>query len=1253
MKKTANGGLCPQVATFDPPAYASFGWNMFGRCHFTQILRVMRSNVARSHRTNEKIFFLAMKAAINGFDLTNKRILFMQIRLTIILLTVALVSARATVTAQNVSLSGKNLSLKHVFTEIKKQTGYVILYNDGLLADTKPVTLSVSDLPVSDLLNLVLKDQAIKYTIQGKTIFLSSKPSSPPPFASSDIVKTALPPPLTGRVTDTTGKPLQGVSVVASRDGRLIGVAKTDENGEFYINTEVKIGDMMSFSSIGFESRNIPAGAGDAYMYVVLRQVAKDLSTIEVTSVNTGYQRIRPEQSTGAVSSINTKQYESRVNTDFLSGLVNKLPGLMINTDIRFNNSFTSSNTLFNVRGISTISGNQSPLIVIDGYPTELSLSMINPNEIESVTVLKDAAAATVYGVRASNGVIIVERKQAVSGKARFNFRATTGITPKDNYSRYRWDPHSSRTSVEYTRHIYANSVNENSWKALLNPNNPRYPPAYYPMALLAANVISADQADAKFEELSAYNNAEEYRRLFLRTAVTQSYNLNLSGGTPGALYYITANYTGNKAQQIKSNSGQFQLSGRSTLNLSKRLSLELTLDYQESQSRRGQVPSLSSMYPYERLQDEFGAPLPVAPSSIINPYYNDVLMSQGFLDHLSYPLMDVDEITDKARGSNNRITGNFIYKLGGGFNLRFGGIYENAKSDSRHYATAKSTQARQYVNSYSVVDASGNMQYNIPRGGFLQQQTGSTTGYTVRAQLNYDRQLGKNHSLNGIIGAEVRDVVNQGTSAAYFGYDDQTLLQQPVNYTLVSSNFINPLVPPSSINYNSLFNQRYTDDRYVSGYSNIVYAFRNTYSLSASVRIDQSNLFGTDPRYRYKPLWSVGAAWNVHQEEFMQNLTWVKQLKLRVAEGFNGNVAKMSLPRVIGRSLINTNTAPASTALTRQSFANSGLRWEQTNNFNVGLDFSIFKGISGTFEYYNKRSTDLLANTQIDPTIGRGPTYINTASINNQGLELNLQADWISKPRFNWNTGLVAAWNRSKTLRVYQNVGHYPIILNSTGYLEGYPLGVMFSYRWAGLDNAGVPQVMDDKGKVYSSAAPDVQAMMTTGGLTSGLVQYMGTSIPPVNAGLSNRVDVGNFYFYCMINYYGRFKVLTPRPNPIDRRPLAGAADYWKQQGDELETDVMSLTAFNSLYPRYAYEYADVYVVNGDYLTLGDVTVSYNLGNNRAFKKAGFSLFEIKLQASNVYTIGLNKFNYSLATGSYEKSYVTPTYTIALFTNF
>ncbi|WP_197492149.1 SusC/RagA family TonB-linked outer membrane protein [Arachidicoccus ginsenosidimutans] len=1190
----------------------------------------------------------------------------MKIITTILIIGCLQVSAKGL--SQTITLSVKKAPLTDVFRKIEAQSGYAFFYNYALFNKATPVTLNLKEVPLKKALDKCFANQPLQYKIVNKNIVVQLKDEHTEIRKDAVAIQKTYQVSVHGHITDSAGKPLQGVSIVIDRKGEFESVIYTvsNENGDFEIAAQK--GEKLLFSYIGYKQKIIEIG-NDSEVNVVLEAQVHELESLSIGSINTGYQRIKPEQSTGAVSQITTKDYESRISTSFIDGLVNKIPGLMINPNVQFNfqdaNGNQSSHSLFNIRGISTISANSQPLIVVDGYPTELTMDMIDPNEIKSVTVLKDAAAAAIYGVRASNGVIVIERKQAKVGKPLISFRATVGITPKENYTRYRWADDASAIVTNYQKNNYV--VNADTWGQLsTKTRSSSFSPVYYILAQQMANVITPYQAQQSYAALEEYNNAKDYGKYFLRTAVTQTYNVDVSGGNPNALYYFTANYTGNRAEQIKNNDYKLLLTGRTTLKFSKKLSLELTTNYQESYINGAPVPDITSLYPYEHLKDVNGNPLSVSQGSNANPFYNNYIMSLGLEDARYYPLSEINEVTDRTHTISNSVTANFDYIIGSGFDLSFGGIYERSVTDMRHYASGNSSEARQYINSAVTQDNTGKLTFNIPEGGFLKQQHDNLSSYTLRAQLNYNKVIGSQHSFNAILGTEVRQVIDEGNIASYFGYDDQTLLQQPVDYGgLFSGNITGAFFGSSfgSYNYSDFFDQSYSKDRYLSGYTNIVYSFRNTYSVTGSVRIDQSNLFGTDPKYKYKPLWSVGAAWNINKEKFMENVSWIKMLKLRIADGFNGNVAKSSLPEVIAESQTNIYTSPYTSSLVLKSNANRSLRWEQTNNFNIGLDYALFKHIYGSVDFYNKKTTDAMSSAQIDPTIGTSPSIINSADINNKGIEISLHADWISNEKFNWNTGFILARNTSKVQKVYRDYlipglnrkEYSPMEINNLGFVQGAPVGALFAYRYAGLDSLGYPTVKNTKGTIYHTEdnTTGSPTYYTFSNDTSNIVRDMGSSIPTINAGISNRWDIGSFYIYCMLNYYGGFKVFVPRPNPAATRPLKGAGDYWKQPGDETKTDVMALSAYSNYYANGVYNYADKYLVNGDYITLGDIVVSYSMDKNKFIKKIGFSHFEIKLQASNVWTVGLNKYNYSAATGGYQKSYVTPTYTLGIFTNF
>lgn len=1133
---------------------------------------------------------------------------------------------------QRVTINQQNISLRKVLKEIRKQSGYDVIYNtEQISPDRNIANVAITSKTVDEALDIILPQFSLTFELVDKNLIIKEKQQ----MTTADLIDVK------GIVEDAeTGKGLYGAKIRIKGSNK---VTFTNENGEFTL-LKLDKRDVLQIDYIGYITKEIKV-ARDLGK-IKLEVSVNDLDAVSV--VNTGYQRIKPTQVTGAISTLGTREYESRISTDFASGLINKLPGLTINSDIKFTSSTyspTNKNGLFNIRGLSTITGNQNPLIVLDGYPTELLLNDINPNEIGSVTILKDAAAAAIYGVRAANGVVIIERKQAVAGKPRFAFRTTIGVKPKEDYSGYRWAPGDT-----YTRYLKA-LARTPDWNFFTKYGDP-LPDADQLVYKRNSGIITQEQMDSQLAALTSYNNNEDYSRLFTRDAFNQQYNLNVSGGSENVSYYFTVGYLNNSLNQIKSGNRQFQLTGRTTFKFSKRLSLELTTEYIDRSFDNVPVPDISQFYPYERFQDAAGNPATTFQGSNTNSEFNKSKMALGYLDNMYYPLVDVNEINNQSRTVDNRFTGNFKYLLNGGFKLNFGGIYESSTTNQRNYAGAQSSVVRQNINYYTNA-ATNPFTLGIPNGGYLQQTAARLNSYTFRVQLDFNKNIGKDHSINAILGSEIRGVVNQSNSSPLFGYNDNTLISQPVDYKSVTSSFSNVYYYNAPLTYAQLFNQQYTDDRYLSGYFNIVYAFKEKYSVTSSIRIDQSNLFGQDPKYRYKPLWSLGAAWNVNKEGFMKNADWITSLKLRIAEGLSGNVAKASLPQIVASSTINYVTPSASEALSLLTVANSGLRWEKTNNFNIGVDYALFNRINGSVDYYIKKSSDLLGNTQIDATKGVSSALVNQASIKNQGLEINLHADWISRKNFNWNTGFAFAKNTSKVLDVYQDLsyssGSRPVIISqmANGYIKGYPIGQQFSFRYAGLNNKGIPLVYDPNGNV-------VQLNTNTNPGTAFLKDE-GSYIPKYNMGLSNRVDIGNFYVYAMVNFYTGFRVRTPYPTPSAVRPIKGSENFWQKAGDELNpgTVMGNTDGIAAIYYFNITPYLDTYTVNGAYMTLGDLTASYNLGNTKFIKNFGFSTFELKLQASNVYTLGFNRYNYSQATGSFAKNYLTPTYTIGLFTNF
>ncbi|WP_159451658.1 SusC/RagA family TonB-linked outer membrane protein [Pedobacter africanus] len=1159
----------------------------------------------------------------------------MRINLIIILMTSFLLQVSAGSFAQKITLNEKNASFEAIINKIQAQSGYDFIGNTVLIRTAKPVSINVKEISLAQALELCFANQDLSYTLKDKTVVIKHKQASI--FDKVVDFFTAIE--IRGKVLDEKGNPLAGASIkVKGSDKGTV----SNSNGEFLLEN-LNENAILQIHFVGYITKEITAKVLKENPVVRLEINTGELN--EVAVVSTGYQKIPTEQLTGSTSTINKKAYESPIITNnFLQGLQNKLPGVLINGDLKF-----EGNSLFQIRGISTISATKQPLVVVDGYPTELSLDAINPNEIESVTVLKDAAAAAIYGVRASNGVIIVERKKAVKGDAKFEFRSTLSVTSKEDYTTYRLAPNTARMNYRIDSYDRTGSQNRDYFT-----NNPgRYNGGDEPLIDLASGLITRAEMEKRMAEQYAYDNKDDYSRFFEQNKVTQQYDFNFSGGTEKALYYISSNLTRNQNSKIKSNDQRFLLSGRGTYNFNDKLSFVLTTDFMQNKGNGTPVYNYTDFYSFERFQDDNGTPLSTFAGSPTNPLYNPGIIAKGYYDNRYYPLKEINEVSDQSKSTSNKVVGDLFYKIIPGLTLKMGGVYEYSSNNIKHYASENAAEIKQYVNLYSEVGTDGSIKFNLPKGGYNKTKVGTTTGYTLRAQLNYDKKLNEDHAINVITGAEIRKVTSELNGYANFGYSEQTLLQQPVDYNkILTGSWFNTLFPNNSLSYTDLFQKTFSDDRFASAYFNGVYGYKSKYMVSGSIRIDQSNLFGTDPKYRYKPLWSFGVAWNVDKEAFMENAVWINKLKLRISDGFNGNVSKASLPQILANYAQNLRTSPTSTGLNIQSLENSALRWEETSNFNTGLDFTLFNRISGSIDYYSKRSSDLLGNTAIDPTKGASFTTLNSAKINNKGLEISLNSDWLHRKGFNWNTGIAFSYNTSKVLNVYQNnlKLNYQYVdgSNANNYIVGYPVGAMFSFRFAGLNQRGLPTVYDKNGNTK-----ELYANTNDEGIND--LNYSGNGVPPYAIGISNRFDIGPFYLYAMVDLYTGFKTRIPRPSIFSNRPLEGAENYFRTAGDEANTDVLGFYAFSNMditRTFAVYDNSDKYVVNGSYILLRDVTLSYRF-KNQVFKQLGFSNFELKAQGSNLFTKGFNKYNYSLATGNYARRNLVPTFTIGLFTNF
>lgn len=378
---------------------------------------------------------------------------------------------------------------------------------------------------------------------------------------------------------------------------------------------------------------------------------------------------------------------------------------------------------------------------------------------------------------------------------------------------------------------------------------------------------------------------------------------------------------------------------------------------------------------------------------------------------------------------------------------------------------------------------------------------------------------------------------------------------------------------------------------RYVSAYANAGYTFDGKYSLNASVRVEQADLFGTDPKYRYRPLWSVGAGWLVSRESFLSEMNWLDMLKFRVTYGITGNVDQNSSPYLRGGYISSLYTGATLTDI--MSAPNKLLRWEKTSTLNVGVDFSLMSRLNGSLEFYRRYSSDLLANKTLDPSTGFESAKVNNGEMKNVGVELSVAYDWLKSKDWALNTAFTAAYNKNKI----EAVGYLPSnaknMLQSPedNYLKGDAYNSIYAYRYAGLTEDGNPSVYDENGELrVGEPVSNINALVNMGQLT-----------PKWNGALSVSLRWKTLEFFTKFVYYAGHSLrndVTPlysESSKINGLMHKDMANRWTPENKDTKIPVMGLHGLDTDRNDH-WKYADVQVLSASFLKCRNIGISYML---------------------------------------------------------
>lgn len=1019
--------------------------------------------------------------------------------------------------------------------------------------------------------------------------------------------------------------------------------------------------------------------------------------------VVTGYQTIKRESATGSYQTISAEDINKRFTGDIASNLEGKVPGLV---------GAEKGEDKIVIRGLGSFQAQNSPLIVVDGLPIEGGLETVNPYDIENITVLKDAAASAIYGARASAGVIVITTKTAKKERLTIDFNADLTISEKTDYSDLFYA--TGAEAVQLEQYNFNAMVNESN-QSFLNSAISRYKSGWMSslspmMRLLLANhlgEVSDIDMNRQLDYWRGNNYIDEFQDIHDRNRITQNYNLALRMQGKVINSSIMLNYSRNNMGVKNEHADAITLKYKGDIKATRWLDISLGLNVisNRSKTHADRFLSASSFLPYFSTYDIDGNPAGM--ESVIYP--GDEPFSDA-LNELKDPTFNlIDEMNynfNRYRNTNIRSYIHTLFKILPGWTAQAQFQYEDISGkketvwDKNSYrmrtlynlATTVETKHIGWENNpdfdwTNIFDIMADMEnpeigpehigqrkvygkaatHHVPDGGVKETSSTQAAYYTFRGQTRYNRDFGP-HSIDVLGGMEYRENHTSGDSYLVYGYNPETL-----NNSTLGADWDYISLPKTGIlgsnyaGYESSFIFRpasqFSDvlHRFYSIYFTGNYVYDSRYSISGSYRVDKCDLFGSDPKFRGRPLWSAGASWNMHNEKFLRPVTWIDALKLRASYGLTGNIdSSVSSYLTAYIHTQSINSLPTSRIDTAP---NDQLRWEKTATWNFGADFAFWNyRLSGSLDYYHKSGSDLLTDVDVDFTTGYETLKINAGNMVNHGFELQLNGHILEARRrsdLGINLGFNIAFNKNKVTKIFHKTSSGRDNLNFSLH-EGYPLNSLFSIRDRGM--------VEDRGG-YKTSWEDRNGEIHVGNVAAELeiddCVYSGSTTPKVSGAISPQITWNGFTLDAMFAFYtghymrtGAERWNTSIGSECGYTPFLGMASinsemlrYW--EGDE--------TYPGNGYKRTAYAtvdyttYFESNVKHADYMKLRNIVLTYAFPSS-VCRKIGFDNLRLRFQMNNVFTwarnsLGIDPEAIGLTSGS--RTTRTPrSYTMSLYFN-
>ncbi len=1121
-----------------------------------------------------------------------------------------------------VSLEMREVPLNEVLQEVSRQTQMDMVYNLNFIKGIVVKEIKVENRELKDFLNDLLPQYGLTYSFDKNVVVVKVIEKK-----EEKELRT-----IRGVVEDGKKVALPGVTIILK--GTTIGTV-TDVNGKFSLRIPQGI-DSLVVSFIGMKTQYVKIMDEKTEYTIVMQEETTQLGEVVVT----GYQEFDKSRMAGSVASIKAEDLHFSGTNTLEQALQGRLPGVVITNT----SGLVGVRQKTRVRGTSTLLGSQEPIWVVDGIIQEdplpfdtktfdsageinsdnfdyirnfvgSSIAWLNPNDIESITVLKDASATAIYGVRAANGVIVIKTKRGKSGAASISYSARLNVAEQVTYDKL--ELMNSKERVDVSREIFQRGLTAN-W----TNNNIGYAGA---LNQYLKKEITKDEFERRVAKLETTNT--DWFDILFRNPFSHSHSLSVSGGSEDVRYYASLSYNSTKGTAIGNDTESYGANVGLDMNLGKKLRASFTLS--------GSHATTDGFY----IVDPYSYATSVNRAIAAYEDNGDLAYYQTSSGYLFNFINERNQTGTSNKNMSINTNLNLNYDFTESLRFQMLGSVNIASVVGESWATERTeyiAKIRFYdYGTVKPIDAEyKNSQ--LPVGGEYNQDENKTVSWNWRNSLSYDVVFNGVHTLTAMLGIELSSTRNTGFSSTIYGY----LRDRGKSFATVPAVRVNPYSGANDKNgLMDKFTRKITDRKtnQMGGYLTLNYAYDGRYVVNFSVRVDASNRFGRYANENFNPVWAGGLRWNVARESWFSRQNIVSDLSLRFSFGYQRNMATNYSPSLIVKipsgsesQIVDVNTGDDLLDIT--SLPYEDLRWEKTTSYNYGVDLALFDNkIRVGFEYYMKKGRDIITSLLVPREYGIENMPINGGSMNNSGYDLSVSFTPVRTKNFTWDMNINTSKNNNEITKVGVQNLTWRTAVSGEYYKKGYPVSSFWAFDYEGIDQeTGYPII-----NLETSGDGDPLTDPTT------YMKYAGKLDPDFTGGLSMSFRYKQLSlstsFYLQLGGKKFLKTAYESSTlPSEYENLSSELNERWKPGDTdarfpglpdknvLNFLLPNKTSYSNEYEMY--NYSNARVVNASSLKCNSISLNYFLPEKMA-KSVGCKSIGIGASISNPFTIASKDF--------------------------